>query len=153
MILVILGVCIALIVIGIIVGIKFDDLIEDVATPIVEIGIIGSIITVIALTVLSVFVVNLSVIDDRIAMYEEENVRIEEQIATVVKQYHEYETKIFTNVSSDSAITLVSLYPELKSDSLVSSQIDIYVKNNEKIKELREKKITGNVLRWWLYFG
>jgi hypothetical protein len=59
----------------------------------------------------------------------------------------------FTEVSPDSAITLVSLYPELKADELVKKQIEVYVANNEKIKELKEKKIMGNVYRWWLYFG
>lgn len=116
-------------------------------------GIAMSICSLIAIVVLSIEVSNLSVIDDRIAMYQEENTKIEEQIAEVVKQYQEYETDIFTEVKPDSAITLVSLYPELKSDSLVNSQIEVYVSNNQKIKELREEEITGSVKRWWLYFG
>jgi len=95
----------------------------------------------------------LSVIDDKIAMYENQNTKIEEQIAEVVQQYMEYESGVFTEVSSDSAITLVSLYPELKSDALVASQIELYVENNQKITELMERKINGSVTRWWLYFG
>ena len=86
-------------------------------------------------------------------MYQEENTKIEEQIATIVKQYQEYEKDIFTEVSPESAMTLVSLYPELKADTLVSSQIDIYVKNNEKLKSLKEEKINASVIRWWTYFG
>ena len=97
--------------------------------------------------------INLRVIDDKIAMYEEENAKIETQIANVVEQYQKYETEIFTEVAPESSVTLVSLYPELKSDTLVQSQIDIYVQNNEKIKELREKKINEKIYRWWLYFG
>lgn len=97
--------------------------------------------------------VPLQVIDDKIAMYEEENARIETQIADVVEQYQKYETEIFTEVTPESSMTLVALYPELKSDTLVQSQIDIYVQNNEKIKELREKKINEKIYRWWLYFG
>lgn len=116
-------------------------------------GIAIAILSVIAIVILGVDVSNLSVIDDRIAMYQEENAKIEEQIAEVVKQYQEYETDIFAEVNPDSAITLVSLYPELKSDSLVNSQIEVYVSNNQKIKELREEEITGSVKRWWLYFG
>lgn len=95
----------------------------------------------------------LRVIDDKIAMYEEKNSRIEEQIAAVVEQYQKYETEIFTEVAPESSMTLVALYPELKSDTLVQSQIDIYVQNNEKIKSLREQKINEKVYRWWLYFG
>ena len=111
------------------------------------------VVSIVTAIILIINVSSLSVIDDKIAMYQEENDKIETQIETVVKQYQEYETDIFTGVTTDSAITLVSLYPELKSDTLVQSQIDIYVKNNEKIKELKEKNINGSVYRWWLYFG
>lgn len=92
-------------------------------------------------------------LDDRIAMYQEENSKIEQQIAEVVTQYQEYEKDIFTEVSPDSAMTLVALYPELKSDTLVSSQIEVYVKNNETIKSLKEQQINGRLYRWWVYFG
>ena len=92
-------------------------------------------------------------IDEKIAMYEEENEHIETDIAAVVKQYMDHESTIFENATVESPITLVSLYPELKSDTLVQSQIDIYVENNNAIKELREDKINVSVSRWWLYFG
>lgn len=151
MILVILAVSIVLVIAGIILYEKTDS--EDLSEAMQVIGFITIVISIVVIIILGIFVSKLNVIDDQIAMYEEENTRIEEQIATIVKQYQEYETEIFSNAKSDSAITLVSLYPELKSDSLVSSQIEVYVKNNERIKELKEKKITGNVLRWWLYFG
>lgn len=116
-------------------------------------GGIGSVISFIAAICLACDVSYLGVIDDKIAMYEEENTKIEQQIAATVKQYQEYETGIFTETSSDSSITLVALYPDLKADKLVQSQIDVYVANNEKIKELKECKIGGSVSRWWLYFG
>ena len=112
-----------------------------------------AIMTLIAGIWLGASVTKLSVIDEQIEMYQEENTRIEEQIADVVQQYQEYESGIFADVASESSITLLSLYPELKADALVQSQIDIYVANNEKIKSLKEQQIDGNVKRWWLYFG
>lgn len=117
------------------------------------IGGIGSVIVFIVTICLACEVSGLHVIDDKIAMYEEENTKIEEQIAATVQQYQEYETGIFTETASDSSITLVALYPDLKADKLVQSQIEIYVANNEKIKELKEQKINGSVSRWWMYFG
>jgi hypothetical protein len=92
-------------------------------------------------------------IDEKIAMYTEENTRIEQQIANCVERYQEYEQGVFEKVSPDNAVTLVSLYPELKSDTLVQAQIETYVKNNNKIKELKEHKIDAYVRKWWLYFG
>ncbi len=126
---------------------------DESALGIGILGIITTFCSVISIVILGIEVSNLSVIDDRIAMYQEENVKIETQIAEIVKQYQKYEADIFAEVNPDSAITLVSLYPELKSDSLVNSQIEVYVSNNQKIKELREEEIEGSVKRWWLYFG
>lgn len=110
-------------------------------------------VCVIAIIVLCVQVSNLNVLDDKIAMYEEENGKIETQIAEAVKQYQEYEHNIFIEVAPESAVTLVSLYPELKADTLVQKQLEIYIANNEQIKSLKAAKISGSVKRWWLYFG
>ena len=106
-----------------------------------------------AAVILGIVTSGLSVIDEKIDMYTEENTKIETQIAKVVEQYQEYETNIFTEVTPESSITLVSLYPELTSDELVKTQIEVYTENNARIKELREQKISGSIVRWWLYFG
>lgn len=122
----------------------------------IALGVIGGILAFCAAIVMTFVIgpcVTSTTVDQRIEMYQEENAKIEQQIADVVTQYQEYEKDIFTEVAPESAMTLVSLYPELKADSLVSSQIDIYVKNNEKIKELKEQQINGHLYRWWVYFG
>ena len=151
MILVILGVCIALIALGIILYELCDS---EIAFPVCFLtGVLGFVAATIALIVLCVAVSNQKVIDTKIAMYQEENTKIEVQIAETVKQYQQYETDIFTSVAPDSAITLVALYPELKADTLVQSQIEVYIANNENIKSLKEEKINGTVYKWWLYFG
>lgn len=113
----------------------------------------AGIIEIIVAVVLMVSVSHLGVIDEKITMYQEENTKIENQIATLVTNYQNYEKDIFDSVTADSAITLVQMYPELKSDTLVQSQIEIYIENNQHIKNLREDKINSSVSRWWLYFG
>ena len=92
-------------------------------------------------------------LDSKIAMYIEENKNIETEMNALVKQYMNYESGTYGELKGESSITLVSLYPELKADTLVAKQIDIYIANNEKIKELKEKKIDLSVKKWWLYFG
>lgn len=89
----------------------------------------------------------------KIEMYQEENKKIEEQVDVLVKQYMEYEGKTLTEFKSESSITLVSLYPELKSDALISKQIEVYIANNNKIKELKEYEIEMKIGKWLLYFG
>ena len=152
MVLLIFGICILMIVGGFILD-KKTGADSDICFGISGIGMVVGFFALVGLIIVGVNVKSLSVIDDRIVMYEEENARIEQQIADVVEQYQKYETDIFREVAPESAVTMVSLYPELKSDSLVQAQIEVYTENNKTIRDLRDKQIKGNVYRWWLYFG
>ena len=152
MILLIFGICILMIVGGFILDEK-TGVDSDICFGISGIGVVVGFFALLGLIIVGVNVKSLSVIDDRITMYEEENARIEQQVADVVEQYQKYETDIFMEVAPESAVTMVSLYPELKSDSLVQAQIEVYTENNKTIRDLRDKQIKGNVYRWWLYFG
>lgn len=98
-------------------------------------------------------VINGRTIQAKIDMYQSENTKIEEDMNTLVKQYMDYESNTYKDLKGDSSITLVSLYPELKSDKLIEQQLDIYVKNNDKIKTFKEKLINVSNYKWWLYFG
>jgi len=150
MILAIIGFFILLFFVGAIIACgKFDDAGFGLSVA----SVFGFLIALVALVCLIVGERNLRLIDDKIAMYQEENANIEAQISEAVQKYQEYETEIFTDVSKESAITLIALYPELKADTLVQAQIEVYIANNEKIKELKEKKIDGRNVQWWLYFG
>lgn len=86
-------------------------------------------------------------------MYQEENAKIESDMKDLVSNYMSYEKDTLSTFKSDSSMTLISLYPELKSDTLVQRQLDIYVENNKKIKELKEKNVYKSTMAWWLYFG
>ncbi len=95
-----------------------------------------------------------SVIDSKIVMYQEENANIEQDIDKIVQEYLEHEHDTFADIKTEeSSITLVTLFPELKSDTLVQQQLEICVANNAKIKALREEKIELTKIRWILYFG
>lgn len=102
---------------------------------------------------------NLKVADKKIAMYEEENNKIQTEVAEKVKDYQDYEQNTYSDslknidLSKTNIVVLTQLYPELKSDEMVKKQIDIYQENNKKIKEIKEQKINNEVAKWWLYFG
>lgn len=102
---------------------------------------------------LGVLVSNGRTIDEKITMCQEENNKIEKQLDTLVSNYMNYESNTYEKFKSESSITLVSMYPELKSDKLVEEQISVYEENNKKIRELKEDKINLKVKKWWLYFG
>ena len=150
MILVILGICIIATILSWIFLEKTDG---GAAIAFVFLSGCGLVTSLFATIALGVNVLELSMIDSKITMYQEENTKIEQQVANVVTQYQEYETKTFIAVAPEDLMTLVSLYPELKSDKLVQKQIDVYVDNSKKIKSLKERQIDGKVVKWWLYFG
>lgn len=115
---------------------------------------IGCICLIIAICYLAPKVATESVIDSKIIMYQEENTNIEQDIDKIVKAYLEHEHDTFADLKTEeNSITLVTLFPELKSDTLVQQQLEIYVANNAKIKSLKEEKIDLAKIRWLLYFG
>lgn len=93
-------------------------------------------------------------IDDKINMYQETNAQIEERIGAAIEQYKGYEKGTLKELKgNEDVVTLVTMYPELKTDNLISKQIETYVYNNAKIQELREEEIEISKTRWWVYFG
>ena len=93
-------------------------------------------------------------VDEKIAMYEEENIKIEEKVRNSVKGYMEFEKDTYINLVDNADLqTLLIKYPELNSNELVKMEIETYKENSQKIKELKEKSITRHRKAWWIYFG
>lgn len=151
MIFVILGICILVFVVGCFMS--NYCVLDDLGDILVAVGLTTSGICLIAALILGITVSNHNVVDDKIAMYLEENTIIEEQVNILVDEYMDHERSIYGDAKMTSPIVLAQMYPEIKSDTLINSQIDIYVANNEQIKYLKRQKINGSVYRWWLYFG
>lgn len=141
---------IVIIILTIIVGIFIFNLVEEeslvISLPILLCEIGGLIYCICSL-------VGFRVIDDKIELYTNQNKQIEEKVEMVVKEYMNYEGETFKELKSDSYITLVNLYPELKSDEMIKQQINLYTSNNEKITSLKEKKLNKTLFKWWIYFG
>lgn len=112
------------------------------------------VIEIIPLLVLVGLLINTRAVDQKIELYVQQNKEIESKVENAVKQYMEHENKTFTGLKTDeSYITLVSLYPELKSDELIKEEIKLYEKNNKKIISLKEENINKTIYKWWIYFG
>jgi hypothetical protein len=115
--------------------------------------VVGFLIGLVITSIFGGLVINGRTIQAKIEMYQEENTNIEESMDLLVQKYMNYESDTYGDLKGESSITLVSLYPELKADTLVEQQLVIYVENNNKIKSLKEKQINISNYRWWLYFG
>lgn len=92
-------------------------------------------------------------INAQIAMYAEENAKIESQVTTAVEKYLEHEFNVYESLQGESLETLVIAYPELNSNELVKKQVEIFVENNKQIKKLKNKKLNINTWRFIVYFG
>lgn len=117
------------------------------------IGTVGCAVVAIAALIVGITYSHHRIIDQRIEMYETENLQIEERISTAVDSYMTYESDTFDKYDHDDALGMVTLFPELKSDSLISKQIEVYMENNKQIKLLKEEKLSYRIDAWWLFFG
>lgn len=121
-----------------------------------EFGRFGIIIVAIALFGIFINIgclVHGRTLDDKIAMYEQENTAIEQSIDVLVKDYYKHESDTYSSLKPENAVLFASAYPELQSNELATKQLEIYVDNNNKIKELKEDQINLSKNRFWLYFG
>lgn len=98
-------------------------------------------------------IINGRVIDQKIELVETKNQEIESKVETSVKAYMEFENKTYSDLKVDSYIQLVNLYPELKSDELIRSEIELYQDNVKEITNLKKGKINISNYKFWLYFG
>ena len=145
----------------IIIGLVWDDKSCDDVLPglTIVLGGIFELIVVIAIIFNAYNISKLQVSDRKIAMYQEENNNIQTQITDIVDNYMKYESSTYDeslkniDLKNSDVVVLTQLYPNLKSDEMVKTQIEIYQKNNETIKKLKEEKLDYEVSKWCLYFG
>ena len=126
---------------------------EDLADGFRILGCLIGFIALIGIFVNIGFLVYGRTLDDKIAMYEQENAAIEQSVDVLVKDYYKHESDTYSSLKPENAVLFASAYPELQSNELATKQLEIYVDNNNKIKELKEDQINLSRNRFWLYFG
>lgn len=126
---------------------------EDLTEGFVTLGGLIGFIALIGIFVNIGLLVRGRTLDDKIAMYEQENAAIEQSVDVLVKDYYKHESDTYSSLKPENAVLFASAYPELQSNELATKQLEIYVDNNNKIKELKEDQINLSKNRFWLYFG
>lgn len=92
--------------------------------------------------------------DKKIAVLEERNELVLKQIEPIVNKYLLYESKTLEKVKvSGENIIALSMYPELKGNEFLKSQIDIVVKNQDEITKLKLNKAELNAYKLWIFRG
>lgn len=101
--------------------------------------------------------VDLSVIDERIAIYEERNQSINTALAEMVDAYMNYETDTYERaklgLDSLNVVVAIQAYPELNAMPLVQQQVNTFMENEKEITKLKEEKLSQHSKQWWLSFG
>lgn len=151
MIFVIMGILIAIMV-GLLVWGHFSEYSD---APAILAFLVGGVLVICAVTAIYIGVCYSErvILDDKIELYRTENEKIEQQMSALVSEYMEYEAGTFENLKGEDAVTLINLYPDLKSSELVAKQLEIYVSNNDKIKKLECDKLQIRIYAFWLFFG
>ena len=152
MIYIILGVCIILLILGFILTNSDYD---DVGISFVCVGgIIGAIFAIVLLITLGCYNSTKSTADSQIKVYEEQNNIIMAQIEPLVEKYLNYEKETYSTLKVDSnTLVAMSMYPELKGNEFVQSQIKIIMENQKKITDLRLSKAKLNAYKLWIFMG
>ena len=152
MIYIVLGICVILLVIGII---MLNNDSYDGGGVLCSIGgTVGVIFLIILFIALCCYNSTKSTADSQIKVYEEQNEIVMNQIEPLVEKYLNYEKNTYSNFKVDANnLVALSMYPELKGDEFVQSQIKIIIDNQKKITELKLSKAKLNAYKLWLFVG
>ena len=147
------GICIVVAILMFVLGSVSYDFDEVCAVIGIGCVVVAIIILCVALFAVTPEYKRLDYIDTKIEYLTEQNSQIDDEIKLIVSSYQNHELEFYKEFENVSSTTLVTLYPELKSNELVNKQLDIYFANQQEIKELELKKIESGVIRWWMCFG
>lgn len=153
MIYIVLIICLILIILGIIL---FNN--TDCETGGIVSLIAGCLVGTIFLITLFICLVSYnttkSTADSQIKVYEEQNEIVLSQIEPLVEKYLNYEKDTYSSLKINSnTLVAMSMYPELKGNEFVQSQIKIIIDNQLKITQLKLDKAKLNVFKFWLFVG
>lgn len=152
MIYIILGVCVILLILGFSL---IDSNYDGVGFSFIGVGgIIGAIFVIVLLITLGCYNSTKSTADSQIKVYEEQNDIIMAQIEPLVERYLNYEKETYSTLKVDSnTLVAMSMYPELKGDEFVQSQIKIIMENQKNITHLKLSKAKLNAYKMWIFMG
>lgn len=95
-----------------------------------------------------------STVDKQVLILEEKNELVLKQIEPLVEKYLIYENETLSKFKVDANILVaLSMFPELKGNEFIKSQIDIVIKNQDEITKLKLEKAKLNSYKLWLFMG
>lgn len=124
----------------------------------IAIGVISTIFFIIFFIVILVSLFDYNeikaTVDKQVLILEEKNELVLKQIEPLVEKYLNYENETLSKFKVDANILVaLSMFPELKGNEFIKSQIDIVIKNQDEITKLKLEKAKLNSYKLWLFMG
>lgn len=112
------------------------------------------VVSIIALCVCwGLYSFNKNTIDSRLSVIEEQNAVILAQVEPVVQKALEFESNTYKElkISSERLIALGNMYPNLKDNTFIQTQLQIIINNQSIIRDLKLTKAKMNAYRFWIW--
>lgn len=92
-------------------------------------------------------------IDARLAVLEEQNEIILAQVEPVVQKALEFESNTYKElkINSERLIALGNMYPNLKDNTFIQTQLQIIINNQAIIRDLKLTKAKMNAFHFWIW--
>lgn len=133
-------------------GTLYGKLKKDILSTMAILFGIGSVISFIFVIVAASIVIEDKGLSKQILVYEQQNEQIETDITELIKAYLNCEPDTLIDCQTNNAIMSITMYPGLKSDTLVEQQCNLYIENSREIARLKAKQASNSFWKWWLYF-
>lgn len=117
-------------------------------------GFVLTFISIIALIALwGSYTYNKNTIDSRLEVIEEQNAIILAQVEPVVQKALEFESNTYKElkINSEKLIALGNMYPNLKDNTFIQTQMQVIINNQTVIKDLKLVKARMNGYRFWIW--
>ena len=114
---------------------------------------IGGISIIAMLCCWGVYSYRTETINSQLEVLESQNAIILSQIEPVIQKALDFESNTYKElkVNPENIITLSQIYPDLKDNSFIQTQLSVIINNQQQITQLKLNKATLNAFHFWIW--
>lgn len=92
-------------------------------------------------------------INSQLEVLESQNAIILSQIEPVIQKALDFESNTYKElkVNPENIITISQIYPDLKDNSFIQTQLNVILTNQQQITQLKLNKATLNAFHFWIW--
>jgi len=121
--------------------------------PTFILGIFIGVLSLIAiLSCWGVYSYRTETINSQLEVLESQNAIILSQIEPVIQKALDFESNTYKElkVNPENIITISQIYPDLKDNSFIQTQLNVIINNQQQITQLKLNKATLNAFHFWI---